>query len=137
MARLDYPYATTLSTQAAHHYNMVVAKRAVYDGSRPHWKETDPCRPVNAYGRSKLEAEQLIQAAEPGPWVLGLAASYSPGSKPLLSVAGSTADWAPWGLLNRSPCPPIAKVPRGGLVTQGCHMRPCTSALYHLYWVAT
>ncbi|KAJ9514884.1 hypothetical protein QJQ45_028573 [Haematococcus lacustris] len=37
----------------------------VYDGSRPLWKETDPCRPVNAYGRSKLEAEQLIQSQWP------------------------------------------------------------------------
>ncbi|GFH07858.1 methionine adenosyltransferase regulatory beta subunit-related [Haematococcus lacustris] len=37
----------------------------VYDGSQPHWKETDPCRPVNAYGRSKLKAEQLIQAQWP------------------------------------------------------------------------
>ena len=33
----------------------------VYDGSRANWKESDVCHPVNAYGRTKLEAEQLIQ----------------------------------------------------------------------------
>ncbi|KAL3155375.1 hypothetical protein ABBQ38_010936 [Trebouxia sp. C0009 RCD-2024] len=33
----------------------------VYDGSKAYWKESDVCRPVNAYGRTKLEAEQLIQ----------------------------------------------------------------------------
>ena len=35
----------------------------VYDGSRANWKESDACHPVNAYGRTKLEAEQLIQVA--------------------------------------------------------------------------
>lgn len=33
----------------------------VYDGSKAHWQETDPCCPVNEYGRSKLAAEQHIQ----------------------------------------------------------------------------
>jgi dTDP-4-dehydrorhamnose reductase len=33
----------------------------VYDGSKANWRETDKCHPVNAYGRTKLEAEQLIQ----------------------------------------------------------------------------
>lgn len=33
----------------------------VYDGSKAHWSERDLCHPVNAYGRTKLEAEELIQ----------------------------------------------------------------------------
>ncbi len=35
----------------------------VYDGSKANWRETDKCHPVNAYGRTKLEAEQLIQVS--------------------------------------------------------------------------
>ena len=33
----------------------------VYDGSKPCWKETDRCKPVNVYGLTKREAELLIQ----------------------------------------------------------------------------
>jgi len=33
----------------------------VYDGSHADWTETDRCSPVNAYGRSKLEAEQYVR----------------------------------------------------------------------------
>jgi nucleoside-diphosphate-sugar epimerase len=33
----------------------------VYDGSRQLWREDDPCAPVNVYGTTKREAEQLIQ----------------------------------------------------------------------------
>lgn len=33
----------------------------VYDGSKPCWKETDRCKPVNVYGSTKREAELLIQ----------------------------------------------------------------------------
>ena len=35
----------------------------VYDGSKADWKEDDACEPVNAYGASKLEAEQFLQAS--------------------------------------------------------------------------
>ena len=35
----------------------------VYDGSKAGWKEDDACEPVNAYGASKLEAEQFLQAS--------------------------------------------------------------------------
>ena len=33
----------------------------VYDGSKAHWTEDEAGNPVNTYGRSKLEAEQVIQ----------------------------------------------------------------------------
>ena len=44
----------------------------VYDGGKANWRETDRCHPVNAYGRTKLEAEQLIQvlAAPEQAWHL-------------------------------------------------------------------
>ena len=35
--------------------------RQVYDGGKSLWSESDECRPVNAYGRSKLEAEEVIR----------------------------------------------------------------------------
>ena len=34
----------------------------VYDGTASFWKESDRCNPVNAYGRSKLKAEESILA---------------------------------------------------------------------------
>ena len=33
----------------------------VFDGRQAHWTESDPCQPINVYGATKLEAEQLIQ----------------------------------------------------------------------------
>ena len=35
--------------------------RQVYDGGKAFWKESDPCKPVNAYGVTKLEAEEAIK----------------------------------------------------------------------------
>ncbi|MBL7033105.1 MAG: SDR family oxidoreductase [Candidatus Delongbacteria bacterium] len=37
----------------------------VYDGSHAAWRETDPTRPVNSYGKQKLAGEQLIQQLLP------------------------------------------------------------------------
>ena len=33
----------------------------VYDGSRAYWREDDACNPINVYGKTKREAELLIQ----------------------------------------------------------------------------
>jgi dTDP-4-dehydrorhamnose reductase len=43
---------------------------AVFDGERGGYQEGDPPRPVNAYGRSKLEGEQAVLARDPGAVVL-------------------------------------------------------------------
>lgn len=41
----------------------------VYNGSKAWWSEADSADPVNAYGRSKLEAEQMLQQQWPGKFV--------------------------------------------------------------------
>jgi len=43
---------------------------ALFDGERGGYRESDPPRPVNAYGRSKLEGEQAVLARDPGAAVL-------------------------------------------------------------------
>ncbi|KIY95787.1 dTDP-4-dehydrorhamnose reductase [Monoraphidium neglectum] len=50
----------------------------VYEGSRAHWSEADPTAPVNAYGRSKLEAEEIIRARWPRAVVLRASLIYGP-----------------------------------------------------------
>jgi len=42
----------------------------VYDGSRPMWAESSPCRPVNEYGKMKVEAEQEIEKSYGGNHVI-------------------------------------------------------------------
>lgn len=59
----------------------------MYDGSRPDWAETDPTQPVNAYGRSKLEAEQNLAAAYLHKHVV-LRASLIYGPQPPLQAVG-------------------------------------------------
>ncbi len=52
----------------------------VFDGDSPRpWRETDPARPLNAYGRSKLEGEQRVAAASPDHLILRLAWLFGPG----------------------------------------------------------
>ncbi|KAL0051399.1 hypothetical protein WJX82_006672 [Trebouxia sp. C0006] len=52
----------------------------VYDGSKANWRETDKCHPVNAYGRTKLEAEQLIQDRWPNHVILRSSIIFGPQS---------------------------------------------------------
>lgn len=59
----------------------------VYDGSRPNWKETDACAPVNAYGQTKLEAEQCIQQRWPNHVILRSSIIYGPQSPAPVSRA--------------------------------------------------
>jgi dTDP-4-dehydrorhamnose reductase len=56
----------------------------VYNGSRAWWCESDPPGPINAYGRSKLEAEQLLQQSWPGNFV-ALRSSLIYGPQPPLA----------------------------------------------------
>lgn len=41
----------------------------VYDGSSAWWTEAGPTKPVNAYGRSKLEAEGMLQQLWAGRYI--------------------------------------------------------------------
>lgn len=59
----------------------------MYAGSRPWWTEGCPTSPVNAYGRSKLEAEQFLQQRWPGRHV-ALRASLIYGPEPPLQRVG-------------------------------------------------
>lgn len=52
----------------------------VYDGSKANWQETDVCHPVNAYGQTKLEAEQLIQDRWPNHVILRSSIIFGPQS---------------------------------------------------------
>lgn len=59
----------------------------VYNGSRAWWCESDAADPINAYGRSKLEAEALLQQAWRGKFV-ALRSSLIFGPEPPLSPVG-------------------------------------------------
>jgi dTDP-4-dehydrorhamnose reductase len=49
-----------LATRLVH-----ISTDAVYDGERQGYTEQDPPRPVNVYGRTKLEGEKAVLAAHP------------------------------------------------------------------------
>lgn len=50
----------------------------VYDGSKSWWSEIDCTEPVNAYGRTKLEAEQAIQDHWPHHAIIRSSIIYGP-----------------------------------------------------------
>ncbi|KAK9821055.1 hypothetical protein WJX74_006579 [Apatococcus lobatus] len=52
----------------------------VFDGNQAHWTESDACKPINVYGRTKLEAEQLLQAQWPHHVILRSSIIYGPNS---------------------------------------------------------
>lgn len=62
------------------HFPLVIhlSTDQVYDGSRSFWKESDPTDPINEYGKSKLAAEQEIQARWPNYIILRSSIIYGP-----------------------------------------------------------
>eukprot|EP00884_Botryococcus_braunii_P003906 jgi/Botrbrau1/13516/Bobra.0347s0003.1 len=50
----------------------------VYEGNRPWWKEDDETRPINVYGQSKLDAEELIQQRWENHAILRCSLIYGP-----------------------------------------------------------
>ncbi|EFN51077.1 hypothetical protein CHLNCDRAFT_141448 [Chlorella variabilis] len=50
----------------------------VYDGSKARWREGDPPRPVNAYGRTKLAAERAVAAGWPNHAILRSSIIFGP-----------------------------------------------------------
>lgn len=63
------------------------AHKQVYNGTHAWWLEADAPDPVNAYGRSKLEAEQLLQEQWAGRFV-ALRSSLIYGPEPPLAPVG-------------------------------------------------
>jgi dTDP-4-dehydrorhamnose reductase len=63
---------------------------AVFDGSRGMRTETDPTRPILAYGRQKLEVEEYLRAKN-APWVI---ARLSKLVSPLAEPRNLLTDWA-------------------------------------------
>jgi dTDP-4-dehydrorhamnose reductase len=59
----------------------------VFDGARENYTEHDLCRPVNEYGRQKLEVEQWMQRNLDQPLILrlGKVVGESPGERHLFS----------------------------------------------------
>ncbi|KAI7836218.1 hypothetical protein COHA_009899 [Chlorella ohadii] len=57
----------------------------VYDGSKARWKEDDDCKPVNVYGRTKLDGERAVQARWPNHAILRSSIIYGP-DPPLVEV---------------------------------------------------
>jgi dTDP-4-dehydrorhamnose reductase len=54
----------------------------VFDGQKKEpYGETDPVHPVNAYGKSKLEGEKLIQNANPFFYIIRTSWLYGPNGK--------------------------------------------------------
>jgi dTDP-4-dehydrorhamnose reductase len=55
----------------------------VYDGTKAvPYVEDDPVRPVQAYGRSKLEGEQAVRAQLPRALIVRTSTLYGPGPRP-------------------------------------------------------
>ena len=64
----------------------------VFDGLRGRYREDDPVRPVNGYGRSKAEAEQRVAAAHPAATIARTSLLYGgtePGPQERLAREGS------------------------------------------------
>lgn len=47
-----------------------VSTDQVYEGTHSNWTERDPCNPVNAYGKSKLQSEEYIREHYPNHVIL-------------------------------------------------------------------
>eukprot|EP00250_Pteridium_aquilinum_P007194 c16966_g1_i1 orf=154-840(+) len=59
----------------------------VYEGTKSFYEEGDEMKPVNAYGRSKLEAEQVIMKSWPNYAILRSSIIYGP--QPVVQVQKS------------------------------------------------
>jgi UDP-glucose 4-epimerase len=72
---------------------LVSSGGSVYDPQEPApYCEDSGCRPVGAYGRAKLELEQLLLAQRPGSVVIRVANAYGPG-QPAAPGQGVIGHW--------------------------------------------
>lgn len=64
----------------------------VFDGAgETPWRESDPCKPLNAYGRSKLAGEQAIAAACSRYWIFRTSWLYELASRNFLTTVLNAA----------------------------------------------
>jgi dTDP-4-dehydrorhamnose reductase len=64
---------------------VAVSTDYVFDGTAAPYRESDATHPIQVYGRSKLEGEQLVIDANPGHYVVRSAWIYGDGGKNFLS----------------------------------------------------
>jgi dTDP-4-dehydrorhamnose reductase len=85
--------ATAIVAAAARGVRFVhLSSDVVFDGARGRYRESDEPRPVNAYGHSKLEAEERVAAAHPAATIVRTSLIYGgaePGRQERLAAEGT------------------------------------------------
>jgi dTDP-4-dehydrorhamnose reductase len=85
--------AAAVVAGAARHARLVhLSSDVVFDGTRGRYRETDDPKPVNVYGRSKLEAEQRVAAVHPAATLARTSLLYGgaePGRQERLAREGT------------------------------------------------
>ncbi|MCD4830101.1 MAG: dTDP-4-dehydrorhamnose reductase [Candidatus Cloacimonetes bacterium] len=61
----------------------------VFPGTHGGYRETDPTLPVNRYGASKLEGEELVRGLLPGALIVRVSWLFGPGGHNFVSAVGS------------------------------------------------
>jgi dTDP-4-dehydrorhamnose reductase len=74
----DGPAALARAAAATGARTVYLSTEYVFDGTAGPYGEDDPVSPLSVYGRSKLEGEQAVQAADPAALVLRTTVVYGP-----------------------------------------------------------
>jgi dTDP-4-dehydrorhamnose reductase len=107
----------------------------VFDGSGSYaWRETDPPRPLNIYGRSKLEGEQAIQAFARRHLVLRTSWVFDSGGQNFLkAILGAAATRDSLKVVDDQWGSPTSAVLLAEVTTQLLRqLDPGLAGLYHL-----
>ena len=101
---VDSTAAIAQWTAARRAFMVYISTDYVFDGSRPPYHPTDPARPLNAYGQSKLDGELAVRASGCDSLILRV---------PILYGAVETLDESPVTLLAQAmlAAPPAEPLP--------------------------